>query len=220
VLFKISDSNNRHTAGMDRRIILVLKSNGVNVPLINTNITVFFGIDDQTNYVYKNLKDVDSFIIYTSDRYISQLLKSGILDIKQVKCIVLYCDSLNNIEQVRYLCRNISSKFDFCLKTEVENRIKNDIASDLLNSSRPLDRNHLLTTCEEKKQKLQMKQQDLESNGSCISSRPIVGFDAKNKNIIDWAFLCRICSLILRDPVQLSCGHRQCKSCVESKIEG
>ncbi|CAF1159666.1 unnamed protein product [Rotaria sordida] len=46
-----------------------------------------------------------------------------------------------------------------------------------------------------------------------------VGFNARNKDLLGLAFLCRICSLILRDPVQLLCGHRQCKSCVES-IDG
>ncbi|CAF1143767.1 unnamed protein product [Rotaria sordida] len=47
----------------------------------------------------------------------------------------------------------------------------------------------------------------------------MIGFDSKNKGFIGLAFLCQICNLILRDPVQLVCGHRQCKSCVES-IEG
>jgi uncharacterized paraquat-inducible protein A len=48
----------------------------------------------------------------------------------------------------------------------------------------------------------------------------MVGFDARNKSTVGSAYLCGICTLILRDPVQLNCGHRQCKSCVESKIEG
>jgi hypothetical protein len=46
----------------------------------------------------------------------------------------------------------------------------------------------------------------------------MVGFDAKNKNILDPKFICPICSMILRDPVQLSsCGHRQCQSCTNTE---
>ncbi|CAF3970841.1 unnamed protein product, partial [Rotaria sordida] len=40
------------------------------------------------------------------------------------------------------------------------------------------------------------------------------GFDAKNKLILDTKFICPACTLILRDPIQLTyCGHRQCQSC-------
>ncbi|CAF1460006.1 unnamed protein product [Adineta steineri] len=42
----------------------------------------------------------------------------------------------------------------------------------------------------------------------------MVGIDAQNKNILDRKFICSDCSLILRDPVQLTaCGHRLCHSC-------
>jgi hypothetical protein len=44
----------------------------------------------------------------------------------------------------------------------------------------------------------------------------MVGFDAKNKIIINALYICRVCSLILREPFQLNCGHRQCKTCIES----
>jgi TNF receptor-associated factor 4 len=43
------------------------------------------------------------------------------------------------------------------------------------------------------------------------------GIDARNKQILDPKFICPICTLILRDPVQLStCGHRQCQSCFDT----
>lgn len=47
----------------------------------------------------------------------------------------------------------------------------------------------------------------------------MVGFDAKNKDIINLLYLCPVCNLILREPVQFECGHRQCKTCTES-IDG
>lgn len=46
----------------------------------------------------------------------------------------------------------------------------------------------------------------------------MVGFDAKNKSIIDVKYICPKCSMILRDPVQLSgCGHRLCQSCIDNQ---
>ncbi|CAF3030963.1 unnamed protein product [Rotaria sp. Silwood2] len=42
----------------------------------------------------------------------------------------------------------------------------------------------------------------------------MVGIDARNKHILDTKYICPVCSLILRDPVQLTeCGHRQCQTC-------
>ena len=46
----------------------------------------------------------------------------------------------------------------------------------------------------------------------------MVDFDAKNKNILDPKYMCGKCSLIIKNPVQLSiCGHRQCQSCFDAQ---
>ncbi|CAF0853293.1 unnamed protein product [Rotaria sordida] len=48
----------------------------------------------------------------------------------------------------------------------------------------------------------------------------MVGIDAKNKHILDIKYICPVCTLILRDPVQLNeCGHRQCQSCFDAEHE-
>ena len=52
-----------------------------------------------------------------------------------------------------------------------------------------------------------------------VCLRSMVGFDAKNRSSISSSFICRTCNLIFRDPCQLACGHRQCKTCIDS-IEG
>ncbi|CAF1403086.1 unnamed protein product [Adineta ricciae] len=47
----------------------------------------------------------------------------------------------------------------------------------------------------------------------------MLGFNARNLSSIDPQYKCRICSRILRNPVQLNCGHRQCKSCVDYRLQ-
>ncbi|CAF4861889.1 unnamed protein product [Rotaria sp. Silwood1] len=43
----------------------------------------------------------------------------------------------------------------------------------------------------------------------------MVGIDSNNKNILDTKYICPVCSLILRDPAQLTqCGHRVCHTCL------
>ncbi|CAF0958146.1 unnamed protein product [Adineta steineri] len=48
----------------------------------------------------------------------------------------------------------------------------------------------------------------------------MLGFNSKNLEDIHQQYICKICSLILRNPVQLTCGHRLCKSCVEFRLQG
>ncbi|CAM2727510.1 unnamed protein product [Rotaria socialis] len=46
----------------------------------------------------------------------------------------------------------------------------------------------------------------------------MVGIDARNKDILDNKYICRVCALILQDPVQLTeCGHRQCQTCLPNE---
>ena len=48
----------------------------------------------------------------------------------------------------------------------------------------------------------------------------MVGFDTRNNAIVDKIYLCDICKLLLRDPVQFTdCGHRRCQSCIPVQHE-
>jgi len=42
----------------------------------------------------------------------------------------------------------------------------------------------------------------------------MVGYNVKNKAEISILYICRVCSLLFREPFQLACGHRQCKDCI------
>jgi hypothetical protein len=43
------------------------------------------------------------------------------------------------------------------------------------------------------------------------------GFIVKNINEIDQSYICPSCKLVLREPYQLNCRHRQCQSCINTQ---
>ncbi len=185
-------------------MVLVLKSNGVNVSLRNSNIKEFSEVDDLINYVYEHFKDVDSFLIYISDRHLYKLLKSYIVGLKQLKKAIFYCDSLNDLKQAEWQYRKKSAKFDFCLRTEVENRIRNILHADHLNSPQPLDQEYWRRQFADLKQQLQNKQQNLAVETSSTSPQPNVGYNSRNIISLTQQFYCSCRSYILRDPVRVN----------------
>jgi hypothetical protein len=58
-----------------------------------------------------------------------------------------------------------------------------------------------------------------ELGSSQISQEAIHGFLVKNIEKIDQNFICQSCHLVLRQPYQLCCGHRQCQSCIDTQHE-
>ncbi|KAL5018948.1 hypothetical protein ScPMuIL_004670 [Solemya velum] len=52
------------------------------------------------------------------------------------------------------------------------------------------------------------------------SSRNVQGYDAMFEPDIDRKYICPVCLAALRDPMQTSCGHRFCKSCILGVVNG
>ncbi|CAF1344867.1 unnamed protein product [Rotaria sordida] len=48
----------------------------------------------------------------------------------------------------------------------------------------------------------------------------MVDINARNKHMLDRKYICPVCSLILREPVQLTeCGDRLCQTCLNAEQE-
>lgn len=45
----------------------------------------------------------------------------------------------------------------------------------------------------------------------------MVGVEIGNFDQIDLQYKCTVCTLLLEDPIQLTCGHRLCESCIPNE---
>ena len=146
----------------------------------------------------------------------NRLILSGILLLKQVKCITFCCDSTDDIQHAKQNFSEIPSKFKFCLKTEVANRIQNAAARIALKSNSRLNTEVVKSNAKEQRCRIRRKQESLEAKLSFSVPKHNVGFDVRNMDIIPGKYLCDLCGYILRNPVQLGCGDRVCKSCAKN----
>ena len=153
------------------------------------------------NHVSQNLQ-IDIFDIYVSGQYIDQISQCLSWQLAQVKRVTFFFDSIDEMERAKEKFGQISSKFLFCLKSEVVNRIQNNHLLNSISNYVECEKS-LKSDIEARKRRLQRKQQNLE----------VHGFDVKNINSIDSRYRCAACSYLLRNPVQLYCGHRICQSC-------
>ena len=172
-------------------------------------VRTFLELDELDSYITHNDQQFDILYIYIPGRYICQLNQYCFHSFAQVKRITFFFDSIDEMEQAKQEFGGTSRNFLFCLKTEVANRIQNNQVSVHSTWKLPDDQKSLRSDIEARRRRVHKKQHDLN----------FVRFNEKNFGEIDSQYLCLYCSHIIRDPVQLNCGHRVCKSCANMLIQ-
>ena len=195
-----------------RQQILIVEED-INVNVNNSEIQKLSEIEELKEYVYGHYKDFDSFDIYAPGRHLESL-QNDIHLLAQVKRITFYFNSKEEMNQAKRAF-GTEFKFRFGLTLAVANRIHITCIHRALNSSATLDTDILKKNFQEEIQRIKTKQASLHSNSSSLLFKCIVGFDVQNLDTIPEQYLCEICGYILREPYQLSCGHRCCISCLE-----
>jgi hypothetical protein len=199
------------------RQTLVVEEENVHIDSLSSEIRTFSKEKELIDYIPQNCKYVDLFDVYIHGRHIDCLLESGICQFEQVKRVTFFFDSVNDMEQAQQKLIGVPDKFKFCLTKEVANRIRNNHTFFDLISAYPQSQRSLKWDIEARRYQVQAKQQSLPVHGFSTASLPRVGFDARNISTIHEQFLCKLCSYILREPIQFSCcGIRSCKSCAEN----
>jgi len=195
---------------------LIVEEDGVYNYSENSKIQMFFEAKELIDYIDQNYKYFDSFVVFIHGRHMDLLLQSDIWQYTQVKRITLYFDSMDSLRPAKQIFSETSSKFMFCLKTEVANRIQNIHDSDDLNSPHPLEETAWKANCQERRSQATKKQEKVAAELSFMVPKNRGGFNTRNLSTIPASCRCETCRYILRDPAQLSCGHRLCESCVEN----
>jgi hypothetical protein len=211
------------TSNIENRVktILVLSKNPIPKTEFSQSMQVFDNLNDLNGYVCTHTKDADSFDLHASDVYFEELLENGIQNIKQVRCICMYYEN----EQARQVGASrfpVGSKeaglFKFCLGRILEGQLENAETAGAVNPSGPINRSALYNVTTSKTERLQEKRLN-ESHRYSPEPKRFAATVEDGPFIQSFRrrFFCPFCQLLFREPYQLECGHRLCKSCLDSQ---
>jgi hypothetical protein len=145
--------------------------------------------------------------------YLEDLLKEPIFKFLRLCHINVYYDNDDDLKRDQDRYQLTYKNLQFCRTRNYEERLEinnDDGANNQLSLTDQITTGELIPAIEE-----------------CISSEQLIhfahsyagpegkhGFSVKNIDEIDRCYICQSCKLVLREPYQLKCGHRQCHSCI------
>ncbi|CAF0831963.1 unnamed protein product [Adineta steineri] len=186
----------------------------------NVNLDNNKQIVEQLSEPYKLINSIENnhtFDLHIPGEYLEKLLEDPPGKFEQIR-IHVYYEKNGDLEHNQNCFQLKHNKIQFCLERDLEKQLQNTETSIATSSPRSIDRpaiNGITTSIMER---LFSKR----SNPSHYDSLMPKKFHSttqsdtwmKNMEEIDLRFSCAYCKLLLREPYQLTCGHRLCKSCV------
>lgn len=191
--------------------ILLVEDEEFRIQLMHSKLQKCSNLSELVDNVFPRYGQYDTLHIYVGDHHIDALLNLGILEMKPVKCITLCFDCKNKMSRVESELTTQSPKLKFCLKREVENRIRNQIDSEVLHTVPCLNTSSLGSNLARNTQIVKMKMNQIASQKLRVPQ-----FSSTN---VDQKYFCGLCSSILFEPVRLICEHHICKACEENHNE-
>jgi hypothetical protein len=201
--------------------ILVLSKNPIPKTAFSQFMQMFANLSDLTEYVCTHIKDTENFDLHASGVYFEELIENDIQNIKQVHCIYMYYED----EQARQSGVNhfpVGSKearlFKFCLGRVLEGQLENAETAGAINPSGPINRSAFHDVITSKMERVREKQ----LNDSDYSSPKPKQFaptveDEPFIQSFNRRFICPFCQIFFQESYILECGHRLCKSCLDSQ---
>ncbi|CAF4496158.1 unnamed protein product [Rotaria sp. Silwood2] len=164
-----------------------------------------YGNVTMIDYVYKNISQVDKFLLIAPGDILKILLDYPIYLFPQVIYVYAYYDNANNLERDKNFYQKEYPKIKFVHERNAETQIFEKLmVNHAISSLRLIERETLNSVVSSMEQRISTKRSNA---ASCHSKKPKILSVATD-------CICPYCKLIFREPYQLNCGHRCCESCI------
>ncbi|CAF2761438.1 unnamed protein product [Rotaria sp. Silwood2] len=164
-----------------------------------------YGNVTMIDYVYKNISQVDKFLLIAPGDILKILLDYPIYLFPQVIYVYAYYDNANNLERDKNFYQKEYPKIKFVHERNAETQIFEKLmVNHAISSLRLIERETLNSVVSSMEQRISTKRSNA---ASCHSKKPKMLSVATD-------CICPYCKLIFWEPYQLNCGHRCCESCI------
>jgi len=174
-------------------------------------------------YVCKNLTKTDIYLLIIPHGDLEDLLNDPVFQFPQVKLVYVYYENNKSFERDQIELQYRHRKLRFCHERDLPRELGKPIIDNAVDPSRPIDRVAIDSFASSVTERLSTKRPTTSSRrlsiSECSTSALLHGFTVKDMELIDSRFKCPNCKLILREPYQLSCGHRTCQACIKIENE-
>jgi hypothetical protein len=175
------------------------------------------------DYVSKNIKTTDTFILFVSDDVIKDLINDPIYNFPQVKVIHVYYNNYSYVKSGNNVTGDVLKKLRFFHERHLQTKIGNIMVDDIPSSSTSMNRTKTNDVVSSHEQRISAKRSKPSSYYPSEPKRLAITskhrFLVKNIEQMESCYMCPSCESVLREPHQLNCGHRICQSCIKIENE-
>jgi len=211
------------SSGMDTVKVLVLGSKFITKNMKWSVIMLFIKLVELIEYVSKNIKSVDTFVLVVPGSIIKELRRDPIFTIEQVRHVHIYYANDDDLERDKNQIEDEHGKLRFWHERNLETLLEKLEVDYAINTSSSNCRETVNDVASSWEQRISAKRLN---DAGCHSPEPKrfastskQGFPVKHIKKIDSQYICAMCEFLFRNPYQLECGHRICQSCIKNETE-
>jgi hypothetical protein len=204
---------------MDSVEVLFMGSKSIIGEISGLPIILFTQILDLIKYLAGNINSVDRFVLIVPSDCIDQLRNDPIYIFRQTRKIYIYYDNDSDLNRDKARIQNEHEKLVFCYKRNLSalvQKFKTDTANSIPGSNSQAT---VYDVALSYNQRLLAKRSNRAAHQSTtpkrVASSSKHGFPVTKIEQVYSRHICPSCNVLFRDPHQLECGHRICKSCIK-----
>jgi hypothetical protein len=179
---------------------------------------MFMHLIDLIQHVSKKITTTEKFILVVPGDHLEDFIHNSIYGFPQVRFVYLYYNHTNELKQHKDCFEKQYPKLRFYHKDELPIQLDITKIDNIIDGSNPIDTLSIKSFAASIAQRVSTKLYKTSLRRSPASSRlastPIHGSSGENIEQIQSKYMCPSCKIVLREPCQLLCGHRICRSCI------
>jgi len=180
---------------------------------------MFINLIGLIQHVSKKITTSEKFILVVPGDHLEDFLNNSIYAFPQIRFVYVYYNHSDELKQHKDRFEQQYQKLRFYHEDELPIQLDKTKIDNIIDGSNPIDtlsiKSFAATIAQRVSTKLSRTSPRRSPAASRLASTPINGSSGENIEQIQSKYMCPSCQIIFREPFQLVCGHRICRSCID-----